>query len=62
MEKEKIKLVGSPKKKKVRTAVFLAYDIVGASKREYSKYLSVTPIRPRVWKSNAKNGNEGFES
>ena len=62
MEKEKINLGGSPKKKKVRTAVFLAYDVVGASRREYSKFLSITPIRPRVWRSSAKNGNEGSES
>ena len=45
---EKVYLKASNHKKKVRTATFLCWDKVGASKREYSKYLSVTPIRPKV--------------
>ena len=34
----------SPKQKKIRPVIYLAYDIVGAQKREYSKYLSKIPI------------------
>ena len=55
MERENVQLGASPVKKKIRTAIYLAHDIVGASKREFMKFLSVTPIKKRVWKTSKKD-------
>ena len=52
MERDNIQLGSSSIKKKIRTAIYLAHDIVGACKREYMKFLSVTPIRKRVWNTS----------